>query len=921
MDNSSMSIEYVESLYEEYKKDAQSVSVQWQAFFKGFDFCRKSQIFELEQKSGSENSQPVHFNDKEIGVVKLLNAYRARGHLKSSNNPVRLRKNRRYDLELDYFGLTEQDLETKFDQLSKELDISSMKLKDIIEHLERTYCSNIGVEYRYIANSDIRSWLYKHMEPQANNPLYSKEEKVDILKDLARSVGFEKFLHSKYVGQKRFSLEGLEASISGINTMINEGAELGVKEFLFGMAHRGRLNVLTNVFQKNFKTIFREFEGGAIDEELGDGDVKYHLGQSADIITKNGKKVHASLLPNPSHLEAVNPVVLGSTKAKWEKLYQKDKSAIVPVLIHGDAAIAGQGIIYEIINMTKLDGYSTFGTIHITFNNQVGFTANYNETRSSTYCTDIAKVLGSPVFHVNADDPVSVSHVMTLAIKLRQIFNIDVYIDILGYRRHGHNESDEPKFTQPALYKSIAKHPTVLDIYKNQLIEQGMISQQEARQIINDFENELEIALEQAKADDSKNLEVDLFKRQWSGFSLPKQKDFEYSIETGVPHSVLQNILEKVSIFPKNLSAPLKKMEKIIFDRKNNFLKGQVDWATAEQLAYGTLLLDKIPIRLSGQDSKRGTFSHRHSVFIAPEDEQQYVFLNNIDDSQAKFQVYNSHLSEYGVLGFEYGYSMAIPEGLTIWEAQFGDFSNGAQIIIDQFISSAQTKWQRSNGLTLFLPHGYEGQGPEHSSARLERFLILAAENNMYVCNITTPANFFHLLRRQVSNAFRIPLIVMTPKSLLRSPKCVSSVEKLTSEKFQEIIDDDSVEAKEVKRVILCGGKIYYDLDEERKKKKLKNVAIVRIEQFYPTPKKQDIALVKKYGNVKQWYWVQEEPKNMGGWYYMRARLDHLIKEFTIVSRKKSASPAHGSYKKETLFQQDIIQKSFVGLKGNLNKD
>ena len=641
---------------------------------------------------------------------------------------------------------------------------------------------------------------------------------------------------------------------------------------------------------------------------------KYHLGQSADIITKNGKKVHASLLSNPSHLEAVNPVVLGSTRAKWEKLYEKDKSSIVPVLIHGDAAIAGQGIMYEITNMAKLDGYSTFGTIHITFNNQVGFTANYNETRSSTYCTDIAKVLGSPVFHVNADDPTAVSHVMTLAIKLRQMFNIDVYIDILGYRRYGHNESDEPKFTQPTLYKSIAKHPTVLDIYKKQLIEQKIISQDEANQIIDNFEDQLEIALEQVKAEDSKNLEVDLFKRQWTGFILPKQKDFEYSIKTGVSHSVLQKIINKVSKFPDELSAPLKKMEKIIFERKNNFSKGHIDWATAEQLAYGSLLLEKIPIRLSGQDTKRGTFSHRHSVFIAPEDEQQYVFLNNIDDSQAKFQVYNSHLSEYGVLGFEYGYSMALPEGLTIWEAQFGDFSNGAQIIIDQFISSAQTKWQRFNGITLFLPHGYEGQGPEHSSARLERFLILAAENNMYVCNVTTPANFFHLLRRQITNMFRIPLVVMTPKSLLRNPKCVSTVDELTTDKFKEIIDDEFVQAKNVERVILCSGKVYYDLAEERQKQKLKNVAIVRIEQFYPTPKKQDSILVEKYKNAKQWYWVQEEPRNMGGYYYMRARLDHLIKELVVVSRKKSASPAHGSYKKETLFQQEIIQEAFAGL-------
>ena len=891
---------YIEEVYNNFKKDSLSVPREWQDFFKGFEFAK--------------NSIPNNnFDSLEVNVLKLINAYRARGHLISKTNPVRERKKRKDDLDLEYFNLSEKDLNKQF-SIAKEITLNKTSLHNIIEHLKKTYCSSIGVEYRSIPNSDIRQWLYDVMEPVANQPYYNPQEKITIFENLVKAVNFEKFLHKKYVGQKRFSLEGLESVIPGLNFLLWEGANLGAKEFIFGMAHRGRINILTNVFQKRYETIFREFEGSTIDANYGDSDVKYHLGQSADIIVKNNLSLHVSLIANPSHLEAVNPVILGSTRAKFEQIYNKNKKAIVPILIHGDAAIAGQGIVYETVNMANLEGYETHGTIHIIFNNQVGFTANYNETRSSDYCTDIAKVMSYPIFHVNADDPIAVITVMKIAIMLRQQFNIDVYVDILGYRRYGHNEGDEPKFTQPLLYKSIEKHPSVLDIFKKQLIKENILSNEKAQEIINNFDEQLETSFEKAKKNKNKNLSVDLFQRNWRGFKLHSQRDFEYSIITQVEKKNLDKIINKTTLFPKSFNKPIKKLENIIQQRKINYLANKIDWATAEILAYGSILIENIPIRLSGQDCRRGTFSHRHSTFIDPETEQTYVFLNHIQKKQEKFQVFNSHLSEYGVLGFEYGYAMARPKGLTIWEAQFGDFSNGAQIIIDQFISSAQTKWQRFNGITLFLPHGYEGQGPEHSSARLERFLILAAENNMYIINPTTPANFFHALRRQVKNDFRIPLIIMTPKSLLRNPEVISTITDFTQGKFQEIIDDKTAQADKVKRVILCSGKIFYELNRKREELKADNVAIIRIEQFYPIPKAQDKKLVSKYKNAKEWYWVQEEPSNMGGWYFIRERLSTLTSFTEVVSRKKSASPAHGSSKKEAKSQEKILETAFSKL-------
>jgi 2-oxoglutarate dehydrogenase E1 component len=901
---------YIELMYSKYQDTPDSVDPTWKKFFDGYQYADGNSI----------SSEEATYTDKQVRVMKLINAYRGRGHLIAKTNPIRPRRMHQCDLHLDYFGLEEADLEKEFD-VGNEIRIGKAKLKDIIAQLEETYCGSIGAEYRNIPNSQIRMWLHEEMESISNKPQFTSSVKKRILNKLAQSVGFEKFLHVKYVGQKRFSLEGMEAAIPAMDALFEEGAKLGVKEFVMAMAHRGRLNILTNLFEKKFEALFTEFEGGYLPENIrGDGDVKYHMGHSADITTSGGHPLHLSLAANPSHLEAADPVVLGSCRAKWERLYDCDHSKIVPILVHGDAAISGQGIVYEIANMAKLDGYSTGGIIHIVLNNQVGFTANYRESRSSLYCTDIAKVLDSPVFHVNADDPEAVVHCCQMAIKLRQKFGVDVYIDILGYRRHGHNEGDEPKYTQPLLYEAISQHKTVLDIYADQLIQNGDITEGEYEKITTSFNDYLQDCLTSARSEE-KTLEINFLGRQWEGYRSSTQADFEESPKTAITKQKLDRIAETITNVPEEFNV-LPRMRKLINSRhKDYFDKKNIDWGVAELLAYGSLLMDQCPVRLSGQDSRRGTFSHRHSVLIDAKDETEHVLLNHIDKDQELFQVYNSHLSEYGVLGFEYGYSLAMPNGLTIWEAQFGDFANGAQIIFDQFISSGESKWQRMCGLVCLLPHGYEGQGPEHSSGRLERMLSLAAENNMIVANPTTPANLFHLLRRQIVNKYRIPLIIMSPKSLLRHPKVRSDVKELTTGCFKETIDDAAIkDPSKVERVLLCSGKIYYELLNKKESEGFDNVAIVRIEQFYPTPKIQDAKLAAKYQNVKEWFWVQEEPQNMGGWYYMRARLDPVRPDVKFISRKKSASPAHGSMKKELQYQERILTRSFEGIKPKKTK-
>ncbi|SMC80890.1 2-oxoglutarate dehydrogenase E1 component [Pedobacter nyackensis] len=896
--------DYVDSLYQSYKEDANSVEFGWQKFFEGFDFGRDS--------SGTTVSAeaPEHFL-KEINVLNMINGYRQRGHLFTHTNPVRERRQHLPTLDLENFGLAESDLNTVFNA-SVELGIGAAKLSDIVAFLKQTYCRSIGAEYKYVRTPEVLSWIEQKMESVRNTPNFSINEKKRILTKLNEAVSFENFLGTKFLGQKRFSLEGAEALIPALDSVIEKGADLGIEEFVIGMAHRGRLNVLANIMQKSYKDIFAEFEGkGYSAESPFGGDVKYHLGYSTDVTTNDGKNVHLSLCPNPSHLETVNGVVEGMTRSKIDFKYDGDNARIAPILIHGDASVAGQGIVYEVIQMAGLDGYKTGGTIHLIINNQVGFTTNFKDARTSTYCTDIAKVTLSPVFHVNGDDVEALVYAINLAMEYRQKYKNDVFIDILCYRRFGHNESDEPKFTQPLLYKAIEKHANSRDIYIDQLVKEGSLEASTAKEMEKGFRALLQERLNEAKTITSTYQDVK-FGGAWSDMRIATPKDFENSPATAVKKSTLLEIAKRISSLPANKKF-FKKIEKLFDERSKMANTTHVfDWAMGEQLAYGTLLAEGKRVRLSGQDVERGTFSHRHAVITLEDSEEEYIPLANISEQQAPFDIYNSHLSEYGVLGFEYGYAMANPNALTIWEAQFGDFFNGAQIVVDQYIASAETKWQRENGLVMLLPHGYEGQGPEHSSARIERFMELCADYNMQVTNCTTPANFFHALRRQFKRDFRKPLVVFTPKSLLRHPQCVSPLVDFTEGKFQEVIDDANVKAADVKRVLFCSGKIYYELLEKQQKDKTKDVAIVRVEQLYPTPLEQMEAVYSKYKNAKEAVWVQEEPENMGAWPYLLRRLRKTVfNDIEVISRKESSSTATGFAKQHADQQAYILAKSF----------
>jgi len=908
MDNlsylSGANAEYIESLYQSFKTDPASVEFGWQKFFEGFDFGRGS--------SGNEVSReaPEHFL-KEINVLNLINGYRQRGHLFTQTNPVRERRVHLPTLDIDNFGLSAADLDTVFNS-GIEIGIGPAKLSDIVTFLKQTYCRSIGAEYKYVRTPEVLKWIEEKMESVRNTPDFSIEEKRRMLKKLNEAVSFENFLGTKFLGQKRFSLEGAEALIPALDSVIEKGAALGIEEFVIGMAHRGRLNVLANIMQKAYKEIFAEFEGKAYSAESPfGGDVKYHLGYSTDVATNGGKSVHLSLCPNPSHLETVNGVVEGMSRSKIDFKYGGDNSRLAPILIHGDASVAGQGIVYEVIQMAGLDGYKTGGTIHLIINNQIGFTTNFKDARTSTYCTDIAKVTLSPVFHVNGDDVEALVYAINLAMEYRQRYKNDVFIDILCYRRFGHNESDEPKFTQPLLYKAIEKHANTRDIYIQQLIGEGKLNAEEAKEMEKEFRGLLQERLNEVKELTSTYTDVK-FGGAWADMRIATPKDFEESPDTSVKESTLLEIAKRISTLPADKKF-FKKIEKLFEERSKMANTTHVfDWAMGEQLAYGTLLAEGKRVRLSGQDVERGTFSHRHAVLTLEDSEEEYIPLANISDQQAPFDIYNSHLSEYGVLGFEYGYAMANPNALTIWEAQFGDFFNGAQIVVDQYVASAETKWQRENGLVMLLPHGYEGQGPEHSSARIERFMELCADYNMQVTNCTTPANFFHALRRQFKRDFRKPLIVFTPKSLLRHPSCVSKLEEFTDGKFQEVIDDVNVKATDVKRVLFCTGKIYYELLEKQQKDQIRDVAIVRVEQLYPTPVAQMEAVYKKYKNAGEVVWVQEEPENMGAWPYLLRKLRRtLFNDIEVISRKESSSTATGYAKQHANQQAYILAKAF----------
>ncbi len=886
----------IESLYQQYLSDPKSVDSSWQAFFAGFDLAQKQ--YPLLPES--------HATSDEFKVINLINDYRRRGHLFTSTNPVRKRRTYLPTLDIENYGLSAKNLDQYF-YAGEKIGIGKAKLRDIVGFLHDTYCQNIGVEYLFIRDLEIVNWLQTRFETTRNHPNYSQEEKKYILTKLLRAVFFEKFLQKKFPGQKRFSLEGAESLIPALDAVMEKGSDLGIKEFVIGMPHRGRLNVLANIMRKPYQAIFSEFEGVEYDDEALLGDVKYHLGYTVNRKSTNGREIKFTLSPNPSHLEAVNPVVEGITRAKIDEIYHGDATKIAPILIHGDASVAGQGVVYEVLQMQDLKGYSTGGTIHLVINNQIGFTTDYLDARSSTYCTDIAKITLSPVFHVNGDDPEALVFSIQTAMEFRNKFHKDVFIDILCYRRYGHNEGDEPRFTQPVLYKAIEKHPDPYELYKNQLLSQGVVSNEQTELEEKQFNDKLEANLEEAHSHIRTTIN-NFLADTWEGIRRATDEDFLRSPETAITEKELQLITEKITALPDGKNF-FRKTIRLQEQRRKMVLEDQsLDWAMGELIAYGSLLNEGIPVRLSGQDVERGTFSHRHAVLRIEDSEDKYVPLNHIAEKQAKFDIFNSNLSEYGVLGFEYGYALASPNKLTIWEAQFGDFANTAQVIFDQFISSAEDKWNVMNDLVVFLPHGYEGQGPEHSSARMERYLTLAAENNFQVANCTTPANFFHLLRRQLHRPFRKPLIIFTPKSLLRHPQCISHINEFTSGGFREVIDDLSVDVKKVDKVVFCNGKIYYDLLAEREKLNKKNIALIRIEQLYPFPVEQILNIFKKYINTKTTIWAQEEPANMGAWNFIYTSLASHI-PIKLVARPASGSPATGSGKFHVIRAQKIFDK------------
>ncbi len=885
---------YIDELYKSYKSDPESIDETWKKFFEGFEF-------------GQDGYGDVSMaTPKETAVRNLIYAYRSWAHLISDTNPVRARRKHSVKLDLGDFGLTEADLNTEF-EIGSEIGLGKATLKSILEKLNKVYNEHIGFEYSHIRDAEIQEWFKQKCETEGADISPSKEEKNQILSKLNEAVVFENFLHTKFLGQKRFSLEGGENTIPALHKIIHRAAELNAEEIVIGMAHRGRLNVLANIMGKTYEEIFSEFEGNMeVDLTMGDGDVKYHLGYSSHLDTATGKKVYVKLAPNPSHLEAVDPVVLGYTRAQIDDEYRGDMSKAVPILIHGDAAAAGQGIVYECVQMSLLDGYKTGGTIHFVINNQVGFTTDFDDARSSIYCTDLAKIIDAPILHVNGDDAEAVNFAANLAIEYRQKFNKDIFIDLLCYRRHGHNESDEPKFTQPKLYNVIAKHPNPREVYVKKLIERGDLDDAAVKTLDKEFKAQLQDRLNEIKQHPLP-YKPQKIEEEWHHLRRSEAKDFDASPDTSISEQTVEKVGKAITEVPKGFK-PLKQIEKLLKDRSANFFeKKELGWADAELLAYGSLLEEGKIVRMSGQDVKRGTFSHRHAYLFDSNTNEPYSGLNHITKDQEPFRIYNSLLSEYGVLGFEYGYAMATPNALIIWEAQFGDFANGAQVMIDQFLMSAESKWQRMNGLVMLLPHGYEGQGPEHSSARLERFLQMAAGENVIIANLTTSSNIFHLLRRQVSWEFRKPAVVFSPKSLLRHPGVVSPIKDFTNGKFKEVIGDGYVTAKSVKKVLFCSGKVYFDLLEEQQKRKAKDIAVVRIEQVYPFPKKQVEAILKKYGNPKL-VWVQEEPENMGSWTFILSRTGL---DFSVVARKISASPATGFAKVHKEEQADLVKKAF----------
>lgn len=901
---------YIEGLYREFTTDPNTVDPDIRKFFEGFDFA-VTNGYQAKTEGGDKasNLQPATSNlHKELGVYRLILGYRNKGHLIADTNPIRKRKDRGANLDLGFFGLSEEDMEKEF-YAGNLIGLGNAKLKDILAFLKRCYAGHVGIEFKYISDQKKVDFLTNAMEKEFLQPI-SLSKKKRILEKLNQGVIFEKFLHTKYIGQKRFSLEGGETTIAALDAIINTSANLGVKEVVIGMAHRGRLNVLANIMGKTYEQIFSEFEGTAIpDQTMGSGDVKYHMGYGSELETPEGKTIHLKLMPNPSHLEAVDPVVVGFSRAKADVMFDSNFDDILPILIHGDASVAGQGIVYEVLQMSKLEGYYTGGTIHFVINNQIGFTTDFDDARSSDYCTSLAAMVQAPVMHINGDDPEAVVKCVEIATKFRQEFNSDVFIDMVCYRKHGHNEGDDPKFTQPHLYELIDKHQNPREVYTSFLLENG---EPDAKDLAKEMEKKFWGDLQERQDEVKQNplpYHYQAPELAWKSLRKATEADFETSYTTAVSETDFQKVFDALMKWPEGFK-PLRKVEKLIQDKVKLYQEEQkLDWATGELMAYGTLLLEGKDVRMSGQDVKRGTFSHRHAVLRDEDSDKAFSRLSQIPGATGQFRIYNSLLSEYAVLGFEYGYSLANPNTLVLWEAQFGDFSNGAQTIIDQFISSAEQKWNRMNGVVMLLPHGYEGQGPEHSSARMERFLQLCAELNIVVTNVSTAANFFHLLRRQLTWPFRKPLVNFSPKANLRLPATYSLKEEFISGKFREVIDDQQAgKPEEVTKVLFCSGKVYYDLAEYRHKNNVSNVAIIRLEQLYPLPEKQLVELYNKYANAT-WFWVQEEPLNMGAASFLQMNLKSM--NYGMIGRQPSASTATGYSKLHAQEQNEIIETAF----------
>jgi len=903
---------YIESLYQDFVNDATNVDPEWRKFFEGFDFAISSNLSIGANNTGSKTPISNIQLEKELAVFELIRSYRKRGHLIATTNPIKTRKDRNARLDYKLYNLTDADMETPFFS-GKFLGLKEgTKLKDIIAQLKLIYAGNIGIEYTYINDTEKCHWVQNTFENLMNTPLTITQRKR-VLQKLNEGVIFEKFLSTKFIGQKRFGLEGGEATIAALDTIINNAADAGVQEVVIGMAHRGRLNVLANTLKKTYEQIFSEFEGNMPEDmTMGSGDVKYHLGFQSDIVTPNGKTINVQLTPNPSHLEAVNPVVEGFARAKADTLYNRQYDKILPILIHGDAAIAGQGIIYELLQMSKLAGYNTGGTVHFVINNQIGFTTDFDDARSADYCTSIASMVQCPVLHVNGDDAEAVVKCSILAMEYRQKYNEDIFIDMVCYRKHGHNESDEPKFTQPQLYSLIEKHPNPREVYTQFLSQR---TDEDARELAKEMEtgfwNDLQQRLDEVK---QKPLPYKYQKPElwWKELRKAIESDFDSSPNTAITADQFRQYFNALMLVPSHFS-PLRKVEKLIQDKVKAFEKdGKVDWATGELLAYASILAEGRDVRLSGEDVKRGTFSHRHAVIYDQNTNESYNRLSRLTENQGKPYIYNSLLSEYAVLGFEYGYAMANPNSLVLWEAQYGDFVNGAQIIIDQYIAGAEQKWTNMNGLVMLLPHGYEGGGPEHSSARMERFLQNCAELNMVITNITTAANFFHALRRQLTWKFRKPLVNFSPKANLRHIRSYSAIDEFTSGGFKEVIDDPNIgDAKKVKKVLLCSGKMYFDLSEKQLEEKREDIAVIRLEQIYPLPLKQLDELKAKYKKAT-WTWVQEEPRNMGALWYLQVQLSALSNTLitNYLSRPASASTATGFSKKHSVEQAELVKQA-----------